>query len=713
MRFLLSRLPICALIVVFALTATCLSRAQESSLPWCGLGQLNLDIGPRDESPSSRGHWLVIEIRNRSESDCKLPPYSVGFAPNGPDFTDIFENTDYKDTSKAASEFKEKSRRLAPGSEAHVLLAWSSVPVEYNGILIGDCNVHDAMTLYSDSSHPALEVRHLWIQSCGQIWRSSYRAGPYVSGEPVSDEWLQRVQLKDSDFTKDPVTHSGRTGDVPSDGAKLWALLDVQYLKGSPGSGYYGAFPLFFKTSPQGSGLCPFRSLRKREADGQTTIYLSHCEAKSEPVADNTGSKQVGFFETDFGLAPERTGGVEYEVVNEVLEGGKPTLVKASLELTIRDPSRPMLPTIDTSTPPCQVSQLKLISPVVELGSHWDRATIYPPLGEDWYDGKVFEVTNVSNQSCMLGGVPELKFQRPSSWTSGGVEPAVCRNCATPLFKPRGSLWIELQPGDSAHFIVARAVSTYWPACTATGGIDMHLPGDTQTLRLPFEANFCGEIAASAWRSGKYDGDPMNLEYDRREDEREKEWQGRFPLSDSKVDCVDNTKPKSELPLPGPRCEEVEFAKRGKPVMSMSDGGIAYGISFPDGKPTTVYIWLDNQTDEPQHYYVCCRASFLNYIEVYDSAGQRLLRKGEQAGQKLCDRELAGCMCSTWVSVAPHTVQVVDSGDLGDGYLLSAGRYFVVPSRSGRKACELLNRALADGSKVKAANAVMIAIPEQ
>ena len=62
--------------------------------------------------------------------------------------------------------------------------------------------------------------------------------------------------------------------------------------------------------------------------------------------------------------------------------------------------------------------------------------------------------------------------------------------------------------------------------------------------------------------------------------------------------------------------------------------------------------------------------------------------------------------------VAPHTLQVVDSGDLGDGYLPSAGRYFVVPLRSGRKACESLNRTLADRSKVKAANAVMIAIPE-
>lgn len=91
----------------------------------------------------------------------------------------------------------------------------------------------------------------------------------------------------------------------------------------------------------------------------------------------------------------------------------------------------------------------------------------------------------------------------------------MCRNCDTPLFKPRESRWIELQPGDAAHLILARAVSAYWPACTATGG--MLLAGGTQTLSLPFKASFCGEIAASAWRSGKYDGDPMNIEYDRKE----------------------------------------------------------------------------------------------------------------------------------------------------------------------------------------------------
>jgi hypothetical protein len=715
MRFLLNRAVFFAILIAIPFTTASVSRAQESSPQWCRLEQLDLDLRLPPEPPSSPGRKLVIAIRNRSESDCKLPPLSVGFPPTGPDLMDIFDKTYYKDASKSAAEFKETSRRLGPGDEAHVLLAWSSVPVEYHGIVMGDCNMHDTMTVYSDPSHPALEVRHLWIQSCDQIWASSYRPGPYVPGEPVSDEWLQRVQLKESDFRQDPLPDSKRTGDTASSETHFWALLDVQYFRGNPDSGYYGAFPLFLKTSPQASGICPFRSLRKREADGQTTIYLSHCEDESQPVAKNEGSNQVGFFDVDFGLAPERAGRVEYEAISEVHGGSEPTFEKAKLELLIRDPNRPMLPTIDTSAPNCHVSQLRLTSPTVQLGSHWDRGTAYPPQGEDWYDGKVFEVTNISDQTCMIGGLPDLKFQRPSWWTSGGVAPPVCRNCTTPLFKPRESRWIELKPGDSAHFMIARALSAYWPACTATGGIDMRLPGDTQALSLPFEASFCGEIPATAWRSGKYDGDPMNAQYDRNEDKRQKEWQGRAPLGTSKVACLDSTKTQSELHPPGPQCADQEFAKRGRPSMSAAHDGVALGFSTPQRDSTTVSVWMDNQTNEPHGYSTCSRSGVLDDVDVYDSAGHRLLSKKEQAQRKACaeHREFWSISsgCGT-VTVAPHTMQVVGWGDLQDIYVLSPGRFFIVPSEVRRQTCESLNKPQEGTRQASPSNAVMMMIPD-
>ena len=180
--------------------------------------------------------------------------------------------------------------------------------------------------------------------------------------------------------------------------------------------------------------------------------------------------------------------------------------------------------------------------------------------------------------------------------------------------------------------------------------------------------------------------------------------------------CTDNTRPKSELPQPEPECAGEEFAKFGRPAMSPVQGEVTFGVSSPLGKPTTVYIWMDNRTDQTKSYYMCCRSSFLDAIDVYDSAGQRLLSKAEQAERKMCaagDAFIQSCSCSFMAAVAPHTLQVVDSGDLGDGYVLSAGRYFIVPARVNRGDCESLRRNLAETAKVEPTNAIMVVIPEQ
>jgi len=721
-RFLRPNVTFCAFLLGISFTAPSGLSAQESSVPYCGTEQLDLDLGPQGGSPRSRGHWLVIAIQNRGRSDCKVPPLSVGFPPDGPDIIDIIENVDYKDTSGPAVGFKDKSRRLAPGDEAHVLLAWSSVPVESSGIVVGDCRMHDTLTVYSDPLHPALEVRHLWVQNCGPIWRSSYRAGSYVPGEPVSDEWLQAVQLNNSDFPKEGVPEPMEIGAHATRGTKLWTLFDVQDLSGNPDSGYGGAFPLFLRTSPEVSWNCPFRRLRKREADGQTTIYLTHCENNHEDFEIGDGSKQIGFFNFEFGLVPERPGRVEYEAVSGLLQDGKPTLAKARLELAIRDPNRPMLPTIDTNTPICHVSQLRLTTPSIELEPYWDKTTTSPLWGEGRYDGRVFEVTNISDQSCMLGGMPDLKFLRPTWWATGGINPPVCRNCATPLFKPRESRWMELKHGASAHFMVALANTAFSRSCTGIGGMDMHLFGDTQTLRLPWEYVFCGEIAVTAWRSGKYDGDPMNVEYDRKEEEREKGWllTEQLQLDTSKIACVDNTKRLSDLPPPGPECAKQEFEKRGRPLMSAAQNGIAYGFSSPQNGSTTVYMWLDNQTNESQTYSTCSTSNVINAVDVYDSAGRRLLSRQDQDKQKICAEHkefslefLPMCTWTKMVIIAPHTMQVVDSNDLQSSYVLSPGRFFIVPAHVQRQTCESLSKTLEEARQVKPEKAIMMVIPEQ
>jgi hypothetical protein len=149
---------------------------------------------------------------------------------------------------------------------------------------------------------------------------------------------------------------------------------------------------------------------------------------------------------------------------------------------------------------------------------------------------------------------------------------------------------------------------------------------------------------------------------------------------ESKVACTDNSKPESALPPPGPQCAEEEFAKRGRPAVFSAHGGITHGVSSTPGNPPWLYIWMDNQTDETQNYLFCCGTTFSTGIEVYNADGHRLLSRKEQAEQKARaeGRETVEvCTCSGWVSVLPHTMKIVDQGNLMDAYLLKSGRYTI------------------------------------
>jgi hypothetical protein len=311
--------------------------------------------------------------------------------------------------------------------------------------------------------------------------------------------------------------------------------------------------------------------------------------------------------------------------------------------------------------------------------------------------------------------MPDLKFSNARGATNVIHWPPVCRNCQTPLFKPREVRWIELQPNDSAHFLVVRDISYLAPlaSCNFTRGIEMFLAGGQQ-MHLPFEASYC-TITVSAWRSGKYDGDPMNIQYDAQEGKRGQRWLGTALQSSSKVVCIDYSKPASALASPGPQCEKEEFAKNGRPVMSPTSRGVAFGVSSPSGKPTIVHVWMDNQTDNPQSYYMCCATTFLDAIDVYDSGGHRLLSKSEQGVRKMCAAGQVfekSCSCSAIFSIAPHTMQVVESGSIEEPYELQPGRYFVTLSAVHRSDCESLNKSLAEAANTEPKNAIMVVIQE-
>src|ERR1700726_4420921 len=66
----------------------------------------------------------------------------------------------------------------------------------------------------------------------------------------------------------------------------------------------------------------------------------------------------------------------------------------------------------------------------------------------------------------------------------------------------------------------------------------------------------------------------------------------------SGVECVDYHPGAKPLPLPGPACEKEVFARRGRPFMFPANDGIAYGVSLEPGEPSSLNLWVNNQTSE-------------------------------------------------------------------------------------------------------------------
>jgi hypothetical protein len=150
--------------------------------------------------------------------------------------------------------------------------------------------------------------------------------------------------------------------------------------------------------------------------------------------------------------------------------------------------------------------------------------------------------------------------------------------------------------------------------------------------------------------------------------------------TESKVACTDNSKPASALPPPGPQCEKDEFAKRGRPFMFPANAGVAFGVSSVPDKPSTLYLWADNQTEKAESLYVCCISTLFEHIDVYDAEGHRVLSKVDLAEQKANSEGkvmMQVCSCSGWVLVPPHTIEILEYADISDGYLLFPGRYTI------------------------------------
>lgn len=627
--------------------------------------------------PESPGRLLVLELRNRAAEQCRLPELQIELRPGTS--SERPQNV-LPDPREPVAGFNDPSRMIAPGEVVHLLLAWSSAPLVVKPFALQNCAAYDGMTVAIGSPpyrEPFLEVRHFWTQSCGPAWRSPYRRGTYALGEGIDEEWLHRADLKASDFA--PVLVP-RELPVGSSEGGLRRLNDVEYLPGTFESGYFGYFELYLKMPPTPEADCSFQVLRKREADGQTLIYINHCPVAGS-VPRRSGAQESRLWVTQLGMLPQRTGVVEYDEDSEILAQGDVASVRSHTELHIRDPKQPMVPVIDSSTPECKASQLIMTSPPAELGTHWRNPREYAPSGQVWYDGKVFEFTNTSATMCRLGGAPELRFLNAPEIKSGSLRPPIYRNCSTPIFQTRDSRWIDLRPNDSAHFIAARHVfdPSYSFLCTVMGGLALSLPGENEPLKLPFEAGTCAGFFATNWREGRYDSDPLNLQYDKLQQEHDAQRAAGAP------------------PVPE-KCRETISEDTGRPVMFPSGGGLVWGLSTRPasyGDKLLAVLWLYNATDKPLPVWTCMGidAFWAEKIDVFDAVGHRILSRGEQK-----DREQHGasgdafysrivCSRNFPIDIPPHACvhgtfsqPAYDfARDLQSYYDLPPGKYLLVP----------------------------------
>ena len=174
-----------------------------------------------------------------------------------------------------------------------------------------------------------------------------------------------------------------------------------------------------FLELPRQDQDCPFLVARKREPSGLTKAYINHCkimsaeESEPQQLRDYPWTSRLNL--PALGLQPENPGTVEYDVISSVLDG-KPAYAQATTSLRIRDPQFPRLPAIDSPSRECQASQL--------------QASKLPTLdGGKWHAALIYNLTNISSQTCRLGGAPQLSFVHPAGKSYSAI-PSACTNCA-------------------------------------------------------------------------------------------------------------------------------------------------------------------------------------------------------------------------------------------------------------------------------------------
>ena len=199
-------------------------------------------------------------------------------------------------------------------------------------------------------------------------------------------------------------------------------------------------------------------------------------------------------------LAPEHEGFVTYDAIVETSRADKRIYVHpTAAKIDIRSDQPVKLGDVDTRLPVCLAAQLQ-VGERVELP------------GVESHTAQAFNVTNTSKYACRIGGVPKAEFfadklRRAKQYYIF----AVCPNCEDKLFAPRPAGWINIAPQASAHLIVGELTKIREPqwVCRTTVEMTVALHDNADLLSLPLNAPSCGPVDISAWREGKFDGQPM------------------------------------------------------------------------------------------------------------------------------------------------------------------------------------------------------------
>ena len=635
-----------ATVAVSAIECRAADRLQEA--PPCQPAALDVYVMPQFASSSGPNtHMLVFEVRNIGAAACEVDSPKVQLLPK----MSRQDEKDSEDISKRGESQNTVFNRvqLGPGDWVHAFLGWESDARPHY-----QCLEHSGMEFYLQHQQRGttplvtnvVELHNLRIRSCPGffVFLSDYRAGQYTQASGESDPWLLWMQNKFGFpvpiALRQTVQTSSQLQPIESESRVLLG----------------GGVPILLKLPDKADDGCNFREVRKRESDGTTAFSFQDCgeiPSASEPKQSPPGLIPTGIDLAAIDLLPKHTGAVSYDVITNLGSPGSPSLAKASFDFVVQDPVPPAQAAVINPLPECKLAQLQIVSPT-------------PLISESKRFMRVYEATNTSSSVCSLAGVPRLNL-------SGNLG-SPCPNCTNDLFRIRPNGRIDLQPGESAHFLLATAAHvSSWNGqnCFSVPSITLVLDQNNKWLEIPFGDCGKGSLDVSTWREGKFDGDPLNVR-----------WAKAHPA---------DADPTVSIP---PDCDKPELLTNGHPVIWQSGGSLSFGFSimqheFNAGDAIKLHVWIDNTGDAPAGVMTCMTLDRFKAqgFDIVDAYGHRVLSKDEAKRQDMCtaNPRLAGrglgwdCTRNFPIMIPAHTCVTRDDYDfmtvLNGHYDLPPGAY--------------------------------------